>query len=59
MIPVKSGAKVICRRSARHRWARTGAARGWGWSVETTVDQALIRGSGTALHAYVSGLSSV
>jgi hypothetical protein len=27
--------------------------------LETTVDQALIRGLGTAFRAYVSGLSSV
>jgi hypothetical protein len=36
-----------------------GAAQGWGWSAETTVDQALIRGLGTAFRAFVSGLSSV
>jgi hypothetical protein len=35
------------------------AAQGWEWSVETTVDQALIRGLATAFRCYVSGLSSV
>ena len=35
------------------------AAQGWGWSSETTVDQALIRGLGTAFRVFVSGLSSV
>ena len=35
------------------------AAQGWGWSAETTVDQTLIRGLGTAFRVFVSGLSSV
>ena len=35
------------------------AAQGWGWSSETTVDQTLIRGLGTAFRVFVSGLSSV
>jgi len=35
------------------------AAQGWGRSWETTVDQALIRGLGTAFRVFVSGLSSV
>ena len=32
------------------------AAQGRGWSAETTVDQALIRGLGTAFRVFVSGL---
>jgi hypothetical protein len=43
----------------RRRHLACVAAQGWGWSVETTVDQALIRGLGTAFRVYVSGLSSV
>ena len=35
------------------------AAQGWGWSLETTVDQTLIRGLDTAFRVFVSGLSSV
>jgi hypothetical protein len=35
------------------------AAQGWGWSAETTVDQTLIRGLGTAFRVFVSRLSSV
>lgn len=35
------------------------AAQNWGWSSETTVDQTLIRGLGTAFRVFVSGLSSV
>jgi hypothetical protein len=35
------------------------AAQGRGWSAETTVDQTLIRGLGTAFRVFVSGLSSV
>jgi hypothetical protein len=35
------------------------AAQGRGWSAETTVDQTLIRGLGTAFRVSVSGLSSV
>lgn len=35
------------------------AAQGRGWSSETTVDQTLIRGLGTAFRVFVSGLSSV
>ena len=35
------------------------AAQSWGWSSETTVDQTLIRGLGTAFRVFVSGLSSV
>jgi hypothetical protein len=38
-------------------WA--GAAQGWGWGAETTVDQTLIRGLATAFRVFVSGLSSV
>jgi hypothetical protein len=36
-----------------------GAAEGWGWSAETTVDQTLICGLGPALRVFVSELSSV
>jgi hypothetical protein len=38
---------------------REEAAQSRGWSAETTVDQALIRGLGTAFRGCVSGLSSV
>ena len=37
----------------------TEAAQSRGWSSETTVDQTLIRGLGTAFRVFVSGLSSV
>src|SRR5258707_14128465 len=41
---------------ARRSWIGGTAAQGRGWSAETTVDQALIRGLGTAFRVFVSGL---
>jgi hypothetical protein len=38
---------------------RTEDCTGLGVELETTVDQALIRGLGTAFRVFVSGLSSV
>jgi phosphoribosylaminoimidazole (AIR) synthetase len=37
----------------------SGLHRAGGGALETTVDQALIRGLGTAFRVYVSGISSV
>jgi hypothetical protein len=59
MFPVKSETcGIVC--LADWRSSRIGeAAQGWEWSAETTVDQTLIRGLGTAFRVFVSGLSSV
>jgi hypothetical protein len=60
MSPVKAATAVW----GRGRGAATGGDRsdcctGLEAELETTVDQALIRGLGTAFRVFVSGLSSV
>src|SRR5260370_41659529 len=40
----------------RGGWIGGTGAKGVGWSAETMVDQALIRGLGTAFRVFVSGL---
>jgi len=60
MFPVKAeGVKERLLCACREAGWSAEAAQGWGWSAETTVDQTLIRGLGTAFRVFVSGLSSV
>ena len=52
---------TVCRPGreiAAGEWVERGCT-GLGVELETTVDQALIRGLGTAFRVFVSGLSSV
>ena len=61
MTPVKekkNGCGFGCGKAAG-AGRREEAAQSRGWSAETTVDQALIRGLGTAFRGCVSGLSLV
>jgi hypothetical protein len=59
MFPVKGeGVMVQSAPRVASSWLAE-AAQGWEWSAETTVDQTLIRGLGTAFRVFVSGLSSV